>query len=237
MKDNLTQLIERSVQALNLKQYGEENQPFRLGEMKDVLCPYSRQYVLRCLVSKPFEVNRIPTELKWLAKLYTLCDMFNRNIVGIKQPFAYITVRHGLVESTTDDEWHVDGFSTTITHLPEQNYIWTNVHPTEYIRKPFYFPHSFDPQRHNIHNFFQDNINESTKIWTMEENNIYCIDPYIVHRRPQIPEGTVRTFVRISFTPIEIIDTNNTVNPLLQATPTVRDGRANFRNKLTRWTP
>jgi len=53
----------------------------------------------------------------------------------------------------------------------------------------------------------------------------YCLrcEPYVIHRRPPNTQGIHRTFVRISFTPIEIMDINNTENPAIQTNYT-RDG-------------
>jgi len=58
------------------------------------------------------------------------------------------------------------------------------------------------------------------------------MDPYVVHRRPPISNGVVRTFVRISFTPIEIPDVNNTPNPLIPTQHYITDGVKSFREHL-----
>lgn len=153
--------------------------------------------------------------------------------IGIRQPFCHITVRHGEVTSKKDDEWHVDGFSMNVSHLPEQNYIWVNKYPTEYIERRFDIPEDFNPRKHNIHLFFQDVI-EDEEIKTLDEETLYCLDPYIVHRRPEVPKGITRTFVRVSFCPMEIKDINNTQNPLLPR-EYERDGVETFRENLERY--
>lgn len=56
-------------------------------------------------------------------------------------------------------------------------------------------------------------------------------DPYIIHKRPTVPEGKVRTFVRVSHVPIEIPDVNNTQNPLMPKNYD-RDGVKEFRDSL-----
>jgi len=81
--------------------------------------------------------------------------------MGIEHSFCYLTVRSGKVTSRTDDVWHVDGYSEKITHLPEQNYIWCDKFPTEYVEKAFKIPDDFNPKIHNIHLFLQEEIEKS----------------------------------------------------------------------------
>ena len=230
-------ISQRGLRALNLEQYSSVNLPEKVGKLDTIcVCPYDIQYVLRCLVKTTFGEVILPDFLEWMRPLLTQSIEYQRKM-GIRQPFCYITVRHGEVISKTDDEWHVDGFSQTITHLPEQNYIYSNVNPTEYIEKSFNFPNDFDYNKHNIHLFFQDNIdlnNGVDNIKVMEAETLYCIDPYIVHKRPKVDSSVNRTFIRISFTPIEIDDINNTKNPLLETNYT-RDGIKDFREKLIRY--
>ncbi len=162
----MTLLKDRAFQALNLKQYSETNKAENVGYV-DLNTPENRQYVLRILIKKMFGEYQIPEELEWCRPFIEKCDAKQKEI-GITQPFVYLTVRNGIVDSQTDDSWHVDGFSQTITHLPEQNYIWTDVSPTEYVECPFYFPDDFNGLKHNIHNFFQNRITKrrlcSTKL-------------------------------------------------------------------------
>jgi hypothetical protein len=129
----------------------------------------------------------------------------------------------------------VDGFSTNVTHLPEQNYVWVNKIPTEYIEQSFDFPKDFDPRLHNIHWFLEDKV-RNENIRTCDPETIYCFDPYVVHRRPKITQGMVRTFIRITYCPMEINDVNNTVNPLIE-TNYKRDGVKSFRDRLVKYEP
>lgn len=223
----------RGLTALNLRQYAVANYPERVDSF-DLNIPEKRQYILRVLVKRPFEDFGLPPELSWLKLLIEKASQYQLNVLRIKQPFCYITVRSGIVDSVTDDEWHVDGFSQTITHLPEQNYIWTDHTPTEFVARPFLFPKDFDTSKHNIHLLFQDSIIKSTYVFQLNPKTLYCLDPYVVHRRPILTKGIHRTFVRLSFTPIEIIDCNNTFNPLLP-TDYRRDGRKDFMNQLARY--
>ena len=189
------------------------------------------QYVLRMLVMSP-ESNgvRLPPELQWLRSTLELC-MYMQAEIGKRHPYVYITVRSGVVRSVSDDEWHVDGFSMRVPHEPEQNYVWTDSCPTEYLDQQFVIPDDFDPLKHNLHQFFQDRADDAC-ICLLPSQHLHQIDPYVVHRRPRVEAGTRRTFFRISFVPIQIEDDNNTANPLL---PVPVFGRTDVRTHLTRY--
>lgn len=219
---------DRAFNALNLEQYSKINKADKLGYI-ELSVPIEEQYILRMLIKKMFNGYMIPQEIQWLQPFIEKCEAYQKSM-GINQPFVYITIRNGIVKSVTDDEWHVDGFSKTITHLPEQNYIWSNKIPTEYIEKAIEIPHDFNPLKHNIHKFFQKRISE-TDIKMMNEKKIYCLDPYIIHKRPKIEPNVNRCFIRLSFTPIEIEDVNNTINPLL-VTNYTRNGVMEMRDQL-----
>ena len=227
----ITSIAIRGKSALNLDFYKFWNEPEKVALIDEVECGEYHQYVLRMLIKRAFEDVKIPEDLLW-ARPLVKAAFASQKAKGIEQPFVYLTIRHGRVSSFNDDVWHVDGFSMNITHLPEQNYIWTNVMPTEYVVKGIHFPYDFDPKRHNIHTLLQDEV-KNVSVQTMEPKVLYAMDPYIIHRRPNnIPDALQRTFVRISFTPIEIMDDNNTPNPLLKVRKYGRDGIKDFREKL-----
>lgn len=229
-----TTVKDRAFHALSLNQYNKINIPDDLGEFEIKNIPSEKIYVLRMLIKKPFEDIKIPENLIWITPFIDYENNYQNNILNIKQPFLYLTIRSGIVSSVNDDVWHVDGFSLNITHLPEQNYIWVNNNPTEYIEGKFKIPSDFNYKKHNIHLFFQDNITKNHIIKKFSEKHIYCLDPYIIHKRPFIEKNTNRTFIRLSFTPIEINDINNTKNHLL-FTDYKRDGLKDFRDDLIRY--
>lgn len=220
---------ERAHKAINLKQFEEVNQVWKVKEM-NLIPPEKEQKVLRMLIRR-FREDHLPEELTWLREIIWQAK-FSQIVNGVNHPFCYLTVRHGIVDYEKDDEWHVDGISFKYTHLPEQDYVWCNEYPTQILNQQFTFPEDFDPSRHNVHTFIQDRIDES-KIQTLNTNTLYCMDPYNIHRRDPSCNGKFRTFVRISFTPIEIDDINNTYNPGIP-TKYKGDGIA-FRNRLTRY--
>ena len=224
---------DRSRSAVNLAQYNNLNNYDKLSKLK-LEPPVDEQFILRMLIKRPFGEFKLPNELKWVHQMLMHACAHQQYELNIHQPFCYITIRHGIVNTTTDDEWHVDGFSMNITHLPEQNYIWCNNNPTQVAIKPFNIPYDFNHREHNLQLFLQDNIDNNSDVSSLDTETIYCLDPYIAHRRPVITESIHRTFIRISFTPIEIEDVNNTLNPLLE-TNYIRDGVKEFRNKLERY--
>lgn len=196
----------------------------------DVNAP-NDQYILRMMIRSPETTGFvIPPELQWIKEFVTFTNNLQNNLFRY-HPYVYVTVRCGVVKSVTDDEWHVDGFSMRTPHVPEQNYIWSDSNSTEYLEQRFHIPHDFDPMRHNIHTFFQDNADES-KIKALPVNHISIIDPYVVHRRPVLPVGTVRKFFRISYVPIEIESDTCMQNPLL---PVRKYNRLDIRSQLVKY--
>jgi hypothetical protein len=213
---------------LNLKEYGFFLPPIPLAHYIPKNMPED-QYVLRMMVATPqSDTLFLPQGLEWLREAIALCRLL-QGPFGSKR-FIYITVRIGQVRSTTDDEWHVDGFSMRTPHVPEQNYVWADSEPTEYLEQPFQIPSDFDPLKHNIHRFFQLQADQS-KIRTLPLKCLNLLDPYMVHRRPPGSSGlAMRKMFRISFVPIEIEDDTCQQNPLLPSGPYNRE---DIRNRLT----
>jgi len=225
----------RGERMLNLQQFNNRNNPEYVRHWTPRLQPPD-QYILRMLIRKPHGNFMIPKYLEWLRTFIVHSLEFQQTAIGITHPYCYITVRSGLVTSTTDDEWHLDGFSTNISHLPEQNYIWCDSFGTEFTSIPIEFPSDFSGSRHNINHYIQDTLAlKPQPIVTAHPDRIYCFDPYVIHRRPQIPNGIRRTFIRLSFIPIEIIDDNCTRNPLLPTPIYGRHAVKDFRDKLERY--
>lgn len=222
-------LEERAKQNLSLAIYAKAKQKLKSWKMK--LDAPQDQYILRMPIRTPDSDGfKIPDELKWI--LPALHRSIDTQIeLGAVFAFVYVTVRAGIVRSVTDDEWHVDGFSMRTPHFPEQNYIWSDVYGTEFLPQNFDIPVDFDPFKHNIHQYFQDRA--SVTPVTLETSRLYQIDPYNVHRRPQVPEGTQRAFLRISFIPVEIKDDSCARNPLLALRAPYN--RADIRLNLVRY--
>ena len=223
-------LLARAARNINLSDFKQPAKPIKI-ERREYTVPYDRQYILRMMIRTPSSGGFcIPDELEWLKSTILDLDTIQKNN-NLRNEFVYVTVRHGLVTSETDDIWHVDGFSMRTPHLPEQNYIWTDIEPTEYAEQSFEFPEPFDPLKHNIHWYFDERV-RSENIKRCEEKTIYMFDPYFIHRRPKTTAGMMRTFWRVSFIPIEIRDGQCQQNPLL---PVQSYSDGDIRDRLTRW--
>lgn len=200
---------ERASRLINLREFQSAGVPVDLGRL-DLSPPEGEQYILR-MVIRAADLAHIPDELDWVWPMIELAQEHQKSIKA-NHPFVYVTVRHGIVKSKSDDEWHVDGFSTRIPHVPEQNYVWSDRDGTEYADLQVTFPDDFNPRVHNVNHYLEKHVQEVLKANT---HTVYCMDPYHLHRRPSSTTGTQRTFVRLSFVPIEINDVNNTQNPVI----------------------
>lgn len=214
-------IVQRAWKRLNLDTYAEANPVpvASVGHLNalSLVPPTHRQYILRMMVRGRHGGLLIPPELDWLRAHIEQAFRVHAAYFPAKD-FVYVTVRHGLCSTHTDAKWHVDGFSMRKIHYPEQNFIWNDEDfRTEYVDGTFTLPMCFDPLRHNLHQYFEDYIGQRRigrfpPGWSI-------IDPYIVHRRPPSTNGMQRTFIRISFVPIEIEDSRCTPNPLLPSGP------------------
>ena len=208
---------------LSLEGYRYKSHPIDLGFL-NIKSPQNTLKILRMMIFDG-ERWRIPRVLHWI------WPAIEFGITKEEYDFCYVTVRHGVVDYITDDKWHVDGFSMRTSHIPETNYIWTDHSSTEWLDQKFEFPYSFDPLKHNIHWYIQDHADDHA-IKQMKPRHIYRITPYTPHRRPPNTSRTWRTFIRVSFTPIEIKDDTCTRNPLFE--PRVYNS-VDFRDSLERW--
>jgi len=205
-------LAARAHRDVNLGEFQTAGTPIDLGPL-ELQCPEERQYILRMAIRAKGGLIRLPSELEWVRPMLDVAQL-HQALLDNDHPFVYVTVRHGLVSSETDDAWHVDGFSTKVAHHPEQNYIWTSRDGTEYADLSVKFPEDFDPLAQNVNDYLSRYVDDQA-IQACQPQTIYCLDPYMIHRRPQSTAGLMRTFVRISFVPIQINDVNNTQNSLL----------------------
>ena len=221
---------ERFSRILNLEQYSKYNEPLHVG-IPSFSPPPDEQRILRMLVNSPYSGFKLPNYLNWTLPIIRMAEEYQLNSIKIKHPFTYVTVRHGLVNTKTDDQWHVDGFSVRYNHLPEANYLIVSNDGTEVADQTFDFPADFDPLKHNIHLFFAKMVNEQNII-KLKPKSLYFLDPYVVHRRPPNTFGKWRTAVRISCLPIEIPDINNTRNPLIETPHYIVDGIKSWRDNL-----
>lgn len=217
----------RSKSKVDVKHFTGHPLPDDLGGLH-LIAPQQGQYLLRVCVKHSGGELLIPDFLQWIKPLLNK-GLEHQATLGNDHPFVYVTVRVGKVESVTDDHWHLDGFSTRIEHVPEQNYIYTDCYPTEYIKQSVSVPDDLDPTVYNM-NTYLDKFVDAANVVQCKPYHVYCVDPYVLHKRPQVPAQVFRTFVRVSFVPIEIDDINNSQNPLLPLTYT-KNG-VEFRDTL-----
>lgn len=224
-------IADRARIALNLKSFSDKHKVPEGVETLRLYPPGGTLRVLRMLIREPHGKVHLPYGLEWVSAMVVATEIHQQKL-GIKQPFVYLTVRSGVVETKTDDQWHIDGFSMNHTHLPEQNYVWCSNNGTEFVDKAWDFPEDYDPLKYNLNSFFHNRINPAKdNVYHIPNEQVYLMDPYIVHRRPPTTFGNKRTFVRITHCPMPIVDVNNTKNPFIP-THYKRDGVKDFRNNL-----
>ncbi len=230
----MSTIAERAAHNLNLHYYEQPNFAEQVCVL-DLVPPTNRQYVLRCPIMVPGHELAIPSNMEWCADFVDVSQRHQSNAIGVNHLYAYLTIRSGTVESVTDDVLHVDGFSMKVPHAPEQNYIWSNVHPTVVEAFALEVPDDFDPLTHNLQYLIQDMRPDSVRLQELEAGHVYVLDPYVFHRRPTLSLETVRTFIRLSFTAIPIDDVHNYVNPAFGQITSDYDGVVDFRDKLARY--
>ena len=194
--------------------------------------PENEIYVLRMMIKPKYGEFFIPDNLKFLTEMIYKTSIIDSSTFD--NSWCYLTIRHGLVKSTKDDEFHFDGASTRFQSIPERNYIYcSGDKTTEYVEGSLKFPEDFSMQTHNLHAYAEKQVlDDKREIKQIDDDTVYMIDPFCLHRRPKVDENTKRTFVRISYTDVEIRDVNNTENPLITTNFYGRDGLQLNRNEL-----
>lgn len=211
----INNIVSRSKIALSLDGFNSYNPPMEVFDY-DLECPHDDQHILRMKLHGPHEALRIPEELQWCKDLIHRCIQKQVEL-DVRHSYCYITVRHGIHRSVTEDEWHTDGYSEVLTHIPEQNYIVTSNHTTEYVKMPIKFPNDFNALRHDLVNYIGNCVAKNNPlVHKADPHKVYIFDPYVIHRRPVEAFGKQRTFVRVTFVPIEICDDACTQNPLFE---------------------
>lgn len=192
---------------------------------------FEDNYILRMLIKPKYGKFKIPDNLKMYENIIRNLQLYDIQRTGIYESWCYVTIRAGIVTSTTDDEWHFDGSSFRTDIIPERNYIYTTSHGTEYKEGNLNFPSDFDPNHYNLFTFASEQLKNSPTLKT-GVFQWYLLSPFCLHRRPSITKNTNRFFMRVCFTDIEGRDVNNTLNPLIPTPFYGRDPVKTFRNKL-----
>lgn len=161
-----------------------------------------------------------------------LCEQVNYHRLHYscnKDAFIYLTVRtctYAQLYYQNSQTWHIDGFqgSKIARHIPEQNIIWSNKLPTEFLIQPM-FCEGLNSARHDINDFFATQGQEYFKVNTLP-SSLYLMNPYNIHRVQSKKFTGTRVFIRLNFSPVVIEDITNTINPMLeQRRPHMQDVR------------
>jgi hypothetical protein len=187
--------------------------------------------ILRMLVRPKYGALYIPEVLKPLQLVIHQMIAWDKYLTGIDHSWVYVTVRSGICNYVTDDEWHFDGASFRTDIIPERNYVWVSHYPFQYKTGKIEWPADFDPNKHNLFTYASRAL-EDKPIRTVMPKNWYLVSPFVLHRRDPASNGKRRTFIRISFPDIEGRDINNTENPMLSTPFFGRDPVKSFRNNL-----
>lgn len=201
--------------------------PVFMGQLKPAI-PIEPVYALRLLLKQPGSEFVVPKSLLFLDEFIRNSSAYQAQFFpNFDERFVYITVRSGPMISNREDMFHADGYQGTAIarHIPEQNYLWANSYPTLFSLQP-YFVENLDAGKHNIHEYF-DAATDRKNLYEGLEGGIYLIDPMHVHARRAIPEGTIRSVARITYSPVEFRDDTSTVNPELPRGPYNRDDPRN----------
>lgn len=150
--------------------------------------------------------------------------------------FVYITIRTTEKDCyySNSQTWHVDGFqgSRIGRHKCEQDIMWSNVNPTEFLLQPFYLD-GLNPSKHDINQYFEDHAHEGCAYQGVE-NGVYLTTPYNIHRVTNALFDKKRVFIRLTFSPVEIEDPTNTPNPMFNGVDKAKD-RDDVRNNLWKY--
>jgi len=174
--------------------------------------------VLRLIISQEGYDIIIPEQFEPLKEfIMAQCNYHRQHYPKNNKPYIYITIRttDGDCYYQTAQDWHVDGFQggSSDRHIPEQDIVWSNCNPTEFTLQPV-FCEGLNPNKHNIVNFFNETIEEND-IYTAVENGVYLMTPYNVHRVSTEKFEGKRVFIRLTFSPVPILDKTNTPNPCI----------------------
>src|SRR5574343_233999 len=108
----------------------------------------------------------IPKELEALSEFVETQANYHRQYYPSNADcYIYITVRRterGDCYYANSQSWHVDGFqgARVNRHLPEQDIVWSNVNPTEFLLQPFYLD-GLDASKHDVNHYFATNADDN----------------------------------------------------------------------------
>ena len=124
--------------------------------------------------------------------------------------YVYLTAKHLFVTrhfSGNRPGYHTDGYGTD-----DINYIWYDKDPTVFCIQPYVL---FDTSSHDIAmNTFELQSRKENET-TYPINSLLRLDPFVVHKVPEVTEEGYRTFVKVSMSDHQYNLQGNSFNPLL----------------------
>lgn len=219
----------------NIERYKYPYLPLFLGTY-DIDVDSVNVNVLRLLIKTPGSVVRLPLELQPVKSF--ISDQINyhrQHYPNNKDCFVYVTVRTTEPNQCyyeTAKDWHVDGFqgSRIDRHKIEQDFIWSNVNPTEFTLTPM-FLENLNVTKFNVLEYMNQSV--EGQVYSGVERGVYVVTPYNIHRVSHKPFTERRVFIRLTFSPVPIIDQTNTPNPMLPQETTTREDIRNFFSTYT----
>ncbi len=223
-------------QPFNLNQYIYPRPPIDMGRVDILQLNECGINVLRMPLKFPGTNYKIPQEL-------SACETLIRRVAEYAKfinpnhddCFCHITHDSSMVNS---GEYHrfpgfhgdgIQGTKLTPKVNVEHSYIMTTNPPTEFCLQPFFLKH-LDEAKHNFFLEFDKQAHDVNVFGSLPEH-LYLIDPYMVHRTPQITMRCSRTFIRITYAFTELQHPKNTINPHFKGQK--YDKRVDIRENLT----
>jgi hypothetical protein len=223
-------------EPFDLDQYLYPRPPIDMGlvEHEEYSCDVN---VLRMPIKFPGTNYRIPKEVIGLLPVIQRAAEYEAFInPRHAQSFAHVTFDTSEVKA---GEFHrfpgfhgdgIQGTKLTPKVVAEHSYIMTTNPPTEFCLQPFFLKH-LDEAKHNFFLEF-DRQAKDCNVYGSLSGHLYLIDPYMVHRTPLITHPVRRTFIRVTFSCIELQHPKNTLNPMFRGQE--YEKRIDIRERLTR---
>lgn len=181
------------------------NPPIDLG-FHQVSCP-EMMFFLYMPLKFPNEGMRTPRRLSCFLPLVSTV----REYTDIwDESYCYITAKSMFVTEECPGNrpgWHIDGFLSG----GDENYVWSDMNPTEYAVQDFYNIPTDDAQS-MIDMEAQIDL---TRVVTWPNNHLLRLDETVVHRVAPNPKPGLRTFVKITLSRHQFRKHGNSRNYLL----------------------
>lgn len=153
----------------------------------------------------------IPQNLKWTEDIIyeASSNAEDRELVESFSNYIYLTVKHLWVDDSNPGNrkgWHIDGYMSD-----DQNYIWCDRNPTEYIPSLDSYEFSKD------HEKSMEEMDRIAKLGTVHEIPLKTVVNMerTVHRVKEDILPGMRTFVKVTFSKHKYNLEGNARNPLL----------------------